>query len=237
EHLPEGVVDLVRARVRQVLALEPQVVAELRRQVGRVRDGRGSPDEVAKEIGQLAAEPGVVAELEPGRVELVQGGDQDLRRIAPAVGAEATVLVGSGRDAHAIPSSSRLCPRAASPGPRIKPAIAAAASADRISASPTRIADAPAATAAATSTWLPMPLSRAATRSAGLEPSPSSAAGESTRRSGTSASPRRSRRAPSRRGAPRGASAPAVGSERRRRAPRAGAVARPARGGSSRPDR
>ena len=47
QRLTERVVDLVRPGVREVLALQPDVVAELVGQPGRVRDRRGPPDEVA----------------------------------------------------------------------------------------------------------------------------------------------------------------------------------------------
>ena len=115
--------------------------------------GVGRPTKSRRRSPSSVRKPGVVAELRPRRGELVEGGDQHLGDVASAVGPEPAALVGDGRRrplghrAHrqlSSPSSSRSL----APG-----------SSARISASPTRMADAPASTAARTWSRVAIPLS------------------------------------------------------------------------------
>ena len=152
QRLAERVVDLVGARVRQVLALQPDLVAELRGQPARMRDRRGTPDEVTEQVAELRAEPGIVPELRPCGGELVQGRDQDLGHEPSPVGAEPAAVVGD--------RNRPLCHRAHRQlsSPSSSRSLAPGSSA-RISASPTRMADAPASTAARTCARVAIPLS------------------------------------------------------------------------------
>ena len=142
EDLAERVVDLVRAGVREVLALQPDVVAELVGQPRGMGDRRRAPDEVRQEPTEFGLERGIVAELTTTLAELLQRRDQDLRRVPPAERPEAPRLRTSGTAATLMPIA---------PPCRAAPGAVAAGSPARISASPTRMADAPAATAPSTS--------------------------------------------------------------------------------------
>ena len=87
EHdLAERVVDLVRAGVVQILALEvePRFLAEA---LG-ARDGRRAADIRPAELVELRRERGVGARSGPGLGELVERRDQRLRDVPPAVLAE-----------------------------------------------------------------------------------------------------------------------------------------------------
>src|SRR4051812_23253196 len=89
QRLAERVVQLVRARVHQVLALQvDRPAALLREALGQVKRRRPA-GVVAQQALEVVLEAGVVARGEPGPLELVQRRDQGLRHVAPAVVAEA----------------------------------------------------------------------------------------------------------------------------------------------------
>ncbi len=97
EHLPDRVVDLVRAGVAEVLALEVDLrPAELLRQPVRERQRRRPADVVAQQVGHVALEVGVGLRLGIRRFQLGQHGNQDLGHERAAVGAEPSTLVGGG---------------------------------------------------------------------------------------------------------------------------------------------
>ena len=144
QRLTERVVDLVRPGVREVLALEPDRVAELLGQAARPRERRRPTHEVLRQRRQLGAEVRVVPERLPGLGELLERRDQHLGDVASAVGPEPAVRVREcGRDRHVRSSLQRSF------------LTARAGSSARISASPTRMADAPAPRAASTSAAAP----------------------------------------------------------------------------------
>ena len=108
--LAERVVDLVRAGVEQVLALEVDLVAGgLRQPLGVVERGRAA-GEVAQQRAQLGAEALVVARLEPRGLELGERRHQRLGDVLAAVGPEA--VLDRGRDARC---ASEFAVRAAVP--------------------------------------------------------------------------------------------------------------------------
>src|SRR4249920_1075152 len=153
QHLAQRVVDLVRARVVQVLALEVNAVPGRLRQPRRERHRRRPAHEVAKQGVELAPEHRVPLERPPGRRELVERRDQHLGHVPAAVVAEPPSFVGERLErAHAAPRRVR---------------IAAAGSGERISISPTRIAPAPASMARSTCSRPETPLSSTARRSEG----------------------------------------------------------------------
>jgi hypothetical protein len=86
ERLAKGVVDLVRAGVAEVLALQIDGLP-LREPLRSVERG-GAADVVALQPAQLGEKAGVVLDLRPAALQLVQGGDERLGHVAPAVGAE-----------------------------------------------------------------------------------------------------------------------------------------------------
>src|SRR5581483_5526678 len=104
--LRDGVVDLVRARVAEVLALEVDLrAAEPSCEVLGEVQRRRPADVGAEEVPQLRLERLVGARrLERGR-ELVEGDHQRLGHEAPAVGAEVAELVGEGKGGHTLPRS------------------------------------------------------------------------------------------------------------------------------------
>jgi hypothetical protein len=89
EHrLPDRVVDLVRAGVVQILALEIDLLP--RREALAQRERRRAPDVRRRELVQLGEERRILARLAPRAVELVERRDERLRDVAPAVAAEVT---------------------------------------------------------------------------------------------------------------------------------------------------
>ena len=92
--LAERVVDLVRARVAQVLALEEHAAAQRRGEPLRLREGRGPAHVVPQARGEVGAESGIAPRLEVGRLQLAQRLHERLRHEPPAVGPEAPRLVG-----------------------------------------------------------------------------------------------------------------------------------------------
>ena len=86
EHdLPERVVDLVRAGVVEVLALEVELLR--RREARRQRDRGGAPGVGAAEVLHLGEVGGVGERLVPRLRQLVERRDQRLGHVAAAVGA------------------------------------------------------------------------------------------------------------------------------------------------------
>ena len=95
QRLPERVVDLVRAGVREVLSLQPDAVPELLGQTRRARViGVGRPTKSLGQRRELLAEAGVHPERRPGVGELVERRDQHLGHVASAVLAEPPAGVG-----------------------------------------------------------------------------------------------------------------------------------------------
>ena len=84
ECLAKHVVDLVRARVREVFALEQHAHAEALRQPPAFGDG-GRPARVRREqVGVLGSEPVVRPRGAEVALEVLQGWDQRLRHESPA---------------------------------------------------------------------------------------------------------------------------------------------------------
>src|SRR5919107_48872 len=84
QDLPQGVVYLVRPRVREVLPLEPHVstAPPLREPLGE-HEGRRATYEVPREGVQLFDELGVVLVAVVGLLQLFEGVDQGLRHVPP----------------------------------------------------------------------------------------------------------------------------------------------------------
>src|SRR5918999_1854625 len=108
QRLAERVVDLVRAGVEQVLALEvDRVSGGLREPLGVVERGRAA-GEVSEEGGELGAEPLVGARLDPGGLKFGQGRHQRLGDVLAAVGAEAVLDRGGAHDGTAEPCAAAM---------------------------------------------------------------------------------------------------------------------------------
>ena len=88
QRLSEHVVDLVRARVREVFALQQHAHAEPLREPRTLRDGRGAPGVGPEEIRELLAKRVVVPGPAELRFELFERVDQGLGRVATAELAE-----------------------------------------------------------------------------------------------------------------------------------------------------
>ena len=97
QRLPERVVDLVGPGVRQILPLEPDVVAEFVGQALGRRDRRGPAHEVARQASRVRAGSPRRPSAGPSLGQLVQGGDQDLGHVPAAVVAEPSARVGHRR--------------------------------------------------------------------------------------------------------------------------------------------
>ena len=95
QRLPQRIVDLVRAGVRQVLALEPDLATGQLGQTGGVVERRGPAHIIAQQGVQLVAVGEVGARRKPGSLELVQRRDERLRHVAAAVGTEARSIAGA----------------------------------------------------------------------------------------------------------------------------------------------
>ncbi len=88
--LAEGVVDLVRAGVEEVFALEVDLcAAELRGEAFGEVEGGGAAAVVVEEVVELGVEGGVGVGGGVGGFELFERGHQGLGDVAAAVGAEA----------------------------------------------------------------------------------------------------------------------------------------------------
>src|SRR5262249_50846800 len=101
QRLAEGVVDLVRAGVIEILAFEVDRVPGPLAQTGREVQRRGTSHVIAQQQIELRAEVRVCARCRPRVFELGQGGHQRVGRVVPAVLAE-PVLDG----AHRVPRSA-----------------------------------------------------------------------------------------------------------------------------------
>ena len=94
QRLAERVVELVRAGVHEVLALEPQLATgQLREALGEVQRRR-PPGEVAQQAVELAEVADVVAHPHPRRLELVERRQQRLGHVLAAIRAEAVLDAG-----------------------------------------------------------------------------------------------------------------------------------------------
>ena len=94
QRLPERVVDLVRAGVREVFALEEDArAAGRRRQAPRLVDRRRPADVVLQQAVELGVERGVVARDEIGALELLDRLDERLGHEASAELAEVAARV------------------------------------------------------------------------------------------------------------------------------------------------
>ena len=80
--------------MHEVLALEPELAAgELGQALGEVQRRRAA-GEVAQQAVELAEVAGVRAHADPGRLELVERGQQRLGHVLAAVGTEAVLDAG-----------------------------------------------------------------------------------------------------------------------------------------------
>src|SRR5712692_1793606 len=95
--LAQAVIDLVRAGVKQVFALQKDAwAAEVSRQARRKLQRRGTPGEIPQQVFQLVAEGSVRARLAVSALELFEGRHQCFRHITPAVRTEAAAGIGPG---------------------------------------------------------------------------------------------------------------------------------------------
>ena len=95
EPLAQGVVDLVRAGVGQVLPFQVELRStQMAAQVARMVEGRGPPGVVLEQRCQLLLEPGVPLHRAVRLFQLLQGRHQRLRDELAAVIAEPASLVG-----------------------------------------------------------------------------------------------------------------------------------------------
>src|SRR5205085_5985217 len=91
QRLSERVVGLVRAGVVEVLALEVDRVTHRGAQPGRQVQRRGAAHVLAQERVELGAKAGVLARLQPRRLELGQRWHQRLGDVLAPVGTEAVL--------------------------------------------------------------------------------------------------------------------------------------------------
>ena len=83
QRLTEAVVDLVRAGMQQVLALEVDLgAAEVRAEPPGVKERSGATGVLAVQVGQLGDKPLVVPDFEIGGFQAVERRNQDLGRVA-----------------------------------------------------------------------------------------------------------------------------------------------------------
>ena len=110
QRLPEHVVDLVRARVVQVLALEQQPDAEACAEVLALGERRRPAGVVAQQVVELGAERGVAPTRRGTRPRALAGGDESLGDEAPAELAEPSVGVRlAHRAKSSVPSLDSSC--------------------------------------------------------------------------------------------------------------------------------
>src|SRR5205807_8662304 len=154
-----------RAGVREVLALQVHAIPGLLGQSLGKRQRRGAPHVVAKQRIELAAERRIVAERGPRVGELFQRRHQDLRHVASTELPEPARCLERGAHVSAFTSCADS-PVTAASSPRSCRSFAAGFFA-RMSASPTRMACAPAPTARSTWARVEIPLSNTTVRPAG----------------------------------------------------------------------
>ena len=94
QQLPDGVVDLVRAGVAQVLALQVDARAEVSGEALAERQRRRAPDVRAEEVVVLGLEALVGPGLGKGRAEVFEDRDEDFGDEGAAVVAEPAARVG-----------------------------------------------------------------------------------------------------------------------------------------------
>ena len=108
QRLAQAVVDLVRAGVEQVFALEPDArAAEGLAEVFGEVERRGAAGVVVQEIGEFGLEGRVFARREIGGFEFFDGRHQDFGDVAPAVGSEVSAGIGLG--GHAPSAALAAC--------------------------------------------------------------------------------------------------------------------------------
>src|SRR5215218_7354549 len=121
QDLAQGVVDLVRARVRQVLALEPDVgPAPFAGKAPGEHEGGRAADEVPRQSVPLLSEFGVVLVAFVGLFEFFQGVDQGFRDVATPEGTEVTRLSLLPQGRTSAPTRRFFCP-ARPPGNSTRP--------------------------------------------------------------------------------------------------------------------
>ena len=96
ERLAEHVVDLVRSRVVQVLALEQQADAELRAEVVTLGEDRRPPGVLTQQRVELAAVDRICPRVLECLLQLLARGHERLGHEAPTELAEAPALAGFG---------------------------------------------------------------------------------------------------------------------------------------------
>ena len=95
QSLADGVVDLVRAGMVKVFALQVDLrAAQALRQALGVIDRAGTPDIVLQLVGEFGLEFGIVAETQVLLAQLFHGRNQRLGHVDAAVGAEVAVFIG-----------------------------------------------------------------------------------------------------------------------------------------------
>mmetsp|Transcript_154688 Transcript_154688/g.494651 ORF Transcript_154688/g.494651 Transcript_154688/m.494651 type:complete len:595 (+) Transcript_154688:438-2222(+) len=104
QRLAQGVVDLVRAGVCELLTLKPELgAAEFLREVLREVEGCGAADELRAQAGDLFHEGGVVLRLVPGDAQLLVRLHERLGDVAAAeLAAEVPSAVALRRGVHAL---------------------------------------------------------------------------------------------------------------------------------------
>src|SRR6185295_3835929 len=136
--LAHRVVDLVRARVAEVLALEPEPAAEPLGQAARLRERRGPAHEVAQVGREQRAETGVAPRVRVGHLQLAQRLHEDLGHVAPAVGPEVPARVRSHRRPLTASTNARTLAASFLPGADSTPLETSTASGRTVAiASPT----------------------------------------------------------------------------------------------------
>ena len=99
QHLSQRVVDLVRAEMIKVFALQIDLrAAQFAAQIAAMKDGRRTPAVVGEKIGELSLEFGIVAIFNEGFVDFVQHLLERLRNELTAIGAEETGFKRFGAD-------------------------------------------------------------------------------------------------------------------------------------------
>jgi hypothetical protein len=107
QRLADRVVDLVRAGVRQIFALQENASAAGRlRQAPRFRNGRRPADVVLEQAIDFGGEARIVARRKVRALELLHRLDERLGHIAPAELAEVSATVRVSPGCHAVPRTA-----------------------------------------------------------------------------------------------------------------------------------